>query len=880
MFQFRVSQFRLQFRWFFLAVALLLGVILFSRMQVSAQTTVLYVNEIVASNDSTLADEDGDFEDWIEIYNSGGTAVNLNGYGLTDDASEPFKWVFPAETIQPGQFLIVWASDKERAVPGSPLHTNFKISAGGETIVLTTPGGVQEDLLPPAALQTDLSYGRQPDGPGAYLFFTEPTPGASNTTTGYSDILEPPILSHTGGFYTEGFQLELTTDQPDTTIYYTLDGSEPTTSSAVYSGPITVDSRTGDPNLISLIRTTEPDVYWAPPAGEIFKGTVVRALVDKPGALASPTATQTYFVDPDMFGRYTFPVISIATDADNLFDPEIGIYVPGNYTNYIQDGIEWERPMHIEFYEPDGTQGFSQDAGVRIHGSKSTIYHFKSLRIYARSEYGADTIDYEIFPGWRNSEFERLILRNSGQDIYATMFRDAMAQSLVEHLSFDTQPYRPAVVFLNGEYWGVHNIRERLDNNYLGLTYDIDNNSLDLLSNRGTVEEGNADHFNAMMDFVTTTGVVDSADFAYLQTQMDVQNFIEYMTAEIIMNNTDWLQNNIDYWRYQTVAYDPDAPEGQDGRWRWLMGDLDQSFGLTGGTGFYTYDRLAWATEEGYPPYNATMAVLLRALLANDEFRTDFINQFADQLNTAFVPDRVIAQIDAMEAVLTPEVPEHIDRHGRPTSLTAWGNSVQTMRDFAQNRPGFQRQHVVDHFGLSGTANMTLDVSDPAHGSVRINSILINEDTIGISGAPYPWTGVYFRDVPIAVEAIPAPGYLFAGWVELPNEISPLLAVMLGGDMTLTAVFIPDDNYPTPTPSATPTDTPVPTDTPTPSATPTATSTPTATPTATATATPTATATSTPTVPAPSATPSPTATPIDEGSTVDYFIYLPVVVKP
>ncbi len=755
-------------------------------------------------------------------------------------------------------------------MPGSPLHTNFKIGAGGEEIMLTTPGGVLEDLLPAVALQTDMSYGRQPDGPGTLVFFTEPTPGASNTTTGYSAILEAPELSHQGGFYGAGFLLEMETDQSGATIYYTLDGSEPTTSSAVYTGPITVDSRAGDPNVLANIRTTQSTFFWQAPANELFKGTVVRALVDMPGALTSPVQTQTYFVDPAMNGRYTLPVIAIATDAANLFDPEIGIYVPGNNVNFTQSGEAWERPIHIEFYEPDGTLGFAQDAGVRIHGSKSTQYHFKSLRIYARAEYGADTIDYEIFPGWKNDEFERLILRNSGQDIYATMFRDALAQCLVSHLSFDTQPYRPAVVFINGEYWGVHNIRERLDNNYLGLTYDIDNDEIDLLANRGVVEEGSADHFNAMMNFVTTQGVADPANYATLQTQMDVPNFIEYMTAEIIMNNADWLQNNIDYWRYQTDVYDPDAPEGQDGRWRWLMSDLDQSFGLTGGAGAVSYNRLAWATQPGFPPYNSQMAVLLRALLENDEFRTDFINQFADQLNTAFVPARVVAQIDAMQAVLAPEVQEHIDRHGRPVSIAAWNNSVQTMRNFALNRPGFQRQHVVDRFGLSGTANVTLNVANPAHGVVRINSLLINEATVGLSGAPYPWTGTYFRDVPIEVEAIPADGYLFAGWSELPGETSATISVTLSGDLTLTAVFIPDGSQPTPTPTNTPTATatPLPTETPlptlTPSVTPTASATlpPTVTPTPsntpTATTTPTHTATPTDT-PVPTNTPTPGA---------------------
>jgi hypothetical protein len=388
----------------------------------------------------------------------------------------------------------------------------------------------------------------------------------------------------------------------------------------------------------------------------------------------------------------------------------------------------------------------------------------------------------------------------------------------------------------------------------LGLTYDIDNNQLDLLANRGVVEEGNADHFNAMMSFINSNSLADPANYAYMHTQMDMQNFIEYMTAEIIMNNADWLQNNIDYWRYQTDGYVPDAPPGQDGRWRWLMGDLDQAFGLSGGAGASSFDRLAWATESGYPPYNASMAVLLRALLENDEFRTKFINQFADQLNTAFVPSRVIAQIDAMQATLAPEVQEHIDRHGRPTSITTWNNSVQQMRNFALNRPASQRQHVVDRFGLSGLGNVTLNVSNPDHGSVRINSVLINDDTIGLSGAPYPWTGSYFRDVPIEIEAIPAPGYIFAGWSELPGETSATISLTLSGDVTVTAVFLLDDGQPTPTPTNTPTATATlpPTVTPPPTATPSITPTPSATLPPTATATPSNT-------PVPTNTPTPGA---------------------
>lgn len=783
----------------FLCLLVLLGGVLVSSRQVSAQPTgVVYVNEVMSSNNGAVADEDGEFSDWVELYNGGDTAVNLAGFGLSDDETEPFKWVFPDVTLNPGEFLLVWASDKNRTIPGNPLHTNFKISAGGEEIVLTQPDNQLADRFDPVNIPANISYGKQPDGTGPWYYFEQSTPGASNATIAYNELLEPPQFSHTGGFYSQAFDLEITTSSTGATIYYTLDGSQPTANSLVYTGPISVTSRAGNPNTISTIRTTLSNYFWQPPTEEVFKATILRVQVVKAGALASPVSTHTYFVDPAINGRYSVPIVSLVTDAANFFDPQFGIYVPGNNVNYLQEGDAWERPIHVEFFNIDGTTAFSQDAGVRIHGGKSTNYHFKSLRLYARTDYGPASFEYELFPGLGVTQFERLILRNSGQDIYTTLFRDAMQQSLVSHLNFDTQAYRPIVVFLNGEYWGIHGLVERYDQYYVADHYGLDPDKVDMLENRAVVDEGSATHWNSMIAYIEANGLSDPAHYQYIQTQMNVENFIDYHASEIFFRNTDWLQNNMRYWRYQADGYQPAAPYGQDGRWRWMMYDLDQGFGLSGASP-YTHDTLVWATAPGTNVYNTVNSFLLRSLLANETFKHDFINHFADLLNTAFLTDRMVQRINEMQAALSPEMQEHIDRYGKPTSITVWENSVQVMRTFAENRPFYQRQHLISYFGLSGTANVTLNVSDPQQGKIQISSLLIDENTVGLVGVPYPWTGIYFKDVPLPITAVSNPGYRFVGWQGDVVSSDETITVTLTADLSITAVFEPDAPPP-PTP--------------------------------------------------------------------------------
>jgi hypothetical protein len=743
--------------------------IIFVLNATDAITQDLYLNEIMSSNGSTIADEDGDYEDWIEVYYAGEEPLNLNGYGLSDNYDQPFRWVFPDTTIQPGELMLIWASNKDRSITGFELHTNFAISSAGEEVILTHPDGTRLDELSPIEIPTDISIGRQPDGTGEWVFFTHPTPGDFNNTDGYSERLDQPQFSHEPGFYSEEFELEISHQDPGTIIYYTLDGSDPDENSNVYEGPIRIYDRSSEPNKFSMIPTnymTTLTESWTEPDGTIRKGTVVRTKATKPAAISAGN-NSTYFVNQNGADAYNLPVISISSDSLNLFDLNQGIYVPGIHFvdgdhgtgNYFQRGIEWEKTATIEFFENDGTLGFNQDIGLRIHGGWTRRLPQKSLRIYARNVYGESRINYPIFPELPYSEFNRLILRNSGNDFGRTMFMDAAAQSLIRHLNVETQAYRPVIVYLNGEYWGIHNIRERYDRHYLERVYGVDPNNLDILTGRNLIDEGSDEHFLSMIDFIENEDLSNDEYFDQVKKLMDTENFLDYYSAQIYYGNNDWPHNNIDYWRLR-VAYDPDASAGHDGRWRWLLYDVDRSLGFSTHSEF---DMIDWILRDHWS------TVLIRNLIDNKRFYNSFINRLSDHLNTAFLPERVSSVIDSLKTPLEPEIDLHIARWRNHESRANWENRVQMMHTYAYDRPGYLRQHLHDHFELGEDITITVDVSSEEVGFVQVNSLDILSSTPGIGPEVYPWSGEYFSEIPVTLSSRSKPGYRFSHW-EIEGE--------------------------------------------------------------------------------------------------------------
>jgi hypothetical protein len=778
-----------------------------------AQPDQLVINEIMASNLRTIADEDGDFSDWIEIYNNGGQTINLSGYGLSDDSGRPFRWIFPEIAITPGEFLLVWASGKNRTDGDRSLHTGFSISSAGEDILLTGPDGTLIDRIPAVPLPADVSYGRKLPGSEELAWFLQPTPGYANHHESFTGILPAPSFSLPAGFYEPGQQVAMSHPDPMAEIRYTLDGSLPDYSSADYLEPLQLASLEGTPNGISEIRTNPPEVppslEWYPPVGEVDKAHTVRAVAFKPGYIPSPAVTATWFTGQPL---PELPVFSIVTGHDNLFDHERGIYIPGliyeqnGYgdgwygqlnANYFQRGSEWEVPASLEFFE-NGQSRLQQDVGIRIHGGGTRALPMKSLRIYARGGYGDSHLEYDFFPRQGIQKFNRLILRNHGQDFYGhgVLLRDGFMQKLAEPLGIPVQDYRPAIVFLNGEYWGIHNIRERYDENYFERKYGIPAGKLDFLESNQRVISGSAGHYSDMIAFVEENPLSGQEAFSHLQDMMDTDNFMDYYIVNIFYNNIDWPGHNLKYFRYSGDPV-PDPSSVMDGRWRWAFNDFDFGFGNTSGLYPHNQNTLVYATHpEGssWPPNPPWSTFLIRSLLENDEFKNGFINRFADLLNSIFRPGYMTSFLNEMKLAIEPEMPRHMRRWSHPgNGMEDWQTNIDRMIRYADRRPDHQTGHILGYFELDGTFMLKIDVNDAGAGTVRVNRLLL-EDTGAVKGERdnvFPWEGTYFRNVPLPLTAVSFPGYEFVRWITAGGDEffeNPLI-IDVTDDAELTAEF-------------------------------------------------------------------------------------------
>ena len=691
------------------------------------------INEFLASNISINKDNQyNEYSDWIELFNEGTEEFDLSGFSLTDDAKIYGKWLIPDGTTIPANgYLLIWADGKNTG-----LHTNFKLGSTGEYICLTDYEGAIIDSLSYPGQRADISYGRDASDKNLWLYYSAPSPGAINDTRSYAGIIKRPSLSLPGGFYSGPQTITCSSELPGSFMRYTLDGSEPSSSSPDYSGPISIDST-----------------------------TVLRIKAYNPGYIPSNVVTATYFIDE---GSFTVPVISISAAPADLWDDEIGIYVEGNADcdcgmsltgNYCCQ--DWEKEIGIELYEPDGTQAFSQNAGLKIFGSGSRKrIPQRSLSIFARPEYGTSVIDYQLFPDKPIDEFKSFILRSSAHDWIKTMYRDALIQYLtIGYMDLDIQAYRPSVVFINGEYWGIHNIREKMNEDYIAANHGVDPDNVDLLERNSGVIEGDNVAYNQLIDFVSTNDMSQPDNYDYVTSKMDIDEYIDYHILHIYSSKSDWPSNNIKYWRSRTP----------DGTWRWMAYDMDFGFGLDTERfhlGTYDYNMLELSTDpEGdtwnNPPWST---LLFRMLLNNPEFKNEYIQRFSNHLNTTFESQRLLDMIDSFKIRIEAEIPRHIERWGGAyalelgyvfESLEEWDDNINVMREFVVKRPDYQRQHIVDVFGLTGTADLIVTMPEKSAGYFAVDNVPVR-DTL--------FRGTYFRDLPLTITAHENYGYEFTGW--------------------------------------------------------------------------------------------------------------------
>lgn len=648
------------------------------------------INEFMSLNNQTLQDEDGDYSDWIEIYNPSVDDINLLAYSLSDNMENPEKWSFPDIVLPAEGFILVFASGKDK-INSLFLHTNFKISSDGEAMYLFSYTGELLDSTDPISLNSDRSYGRSMDGSSNWGVYIHSTPGNSNNDQQFEQNI---AFSHESGFYESPFYLNL---QCLDTIRFTLNGSAPNNQSPVYNEPLYIYS--DYLNGISMIPTNSfvgyggdpyiEEYYWRPPKGNVEKAVIVRAQSFKDGMPSGDVFNGSFFIGSK---TYSFPVISLMTDSLGLFGYDSGIYVPGQHFdeqdvvmsgNFHQKGSDWERVAGFDFFDESGKIQISTQVGSRIHGAKSRAAPQKSLRIYARPKYGSPDITYPFFSNRNYDTFQRLIFRSPytyywwGQN---TLFRDDMIQSHIaaEFPEMDVQHSLPAVLFLNGEYWGIHNIRERQDEFYFESLYGVSPDSIDILQGNLNASAGSAEEYQALLDYVYSTDLSGESAYQHLNELIDVENYMDYLIIQLYFGNYDWPGNNTKFWKEKKAGE----------KWKWMVFDLDATL---------------WDYNENHLQrlYDINPTELFfREMLRNESFEKQFVERFSYCLNGPFHPDKLESKIWEFKNRYEPEVDEHIRRWGSPVSYQEWMNSINHMVDYVRNRPCAMKFMLIDFFGI------------------------------------------------------------------------------------------------------------------------------------------------------------------------------------
>lgn len=673
------------------------------------QTTgKLVINELMQSNIDCIMDDLHEFPDsWVELYNNSDEAIDLKDYQI--GTQKDSAWPLPSQTIEAKGFITVYC-DKEE----NKLHTDFRLESGKGCVVYLFKGNEAVDSLPEALKKMpapNIAYGRKTDGSSEWGYQLTPTPGAANCgeICDEKHILGEPIFSEYGRVMTTSKDFSLTLSLPKdapegTQIYYTTDGREPTKSSKLYTEAISIN-----------------DSYS------------IRAKLFCDGWLSPRSTVQSYiFLDRDM----TIPVISITTNDDYLNGKE-GIFRVNSKANQVN----WRRPINFELFdEPEKASVLNQICETRIMGGQSRDWARKSMAIYSNKRFGAKRLEYEFFPDQRPgvTNFKSIMLRNAGNDIDGLYMRDAIMQrSMAEHADLDWQAWRPAVVYINGEYHCMLNIRERSNDDNIFTNYneleDIDMIEIAQENNKmvGEVKAGTSENYDKFVKFYSERGHT-LAEYA---EWIDWKEYINLMAMNLYFNNQDFPGNNIVMWR----------PRTEDGKWRWISKDTDFGLGLYGKEVEFntikwlydfnhTYDRdRKWANTK-----EATM--LFRNLMEDPDFNREFIDRSLVYMGDFLNEKGVRAIWDPMYELVKDELLIHRDELNPPNPWSWWGggnneknieNEVNNVRNWLSKRTDYYRKCLCDYYKVGTLASMTVnkDMEDAAEGHILFNGVELSNGT-------------------------------------------------------------------------------------------------------------------------------------------------------
>ena len=688
----------------------------------------LVINEFSAANYDNFLCSNNDYEDWIELYNTSAGPINLAGYYLSDRAASPTKWKIPAGFILPAKStILIVASGLDNTI-GGILHTNFKITQtdAKEAVVLSSPSGVIIDINEiDVPNQKNHAYARMPDG-GQWTITTTPTPGAKNisTTIRYA---ETPDYDIDAGYYASAQVVSLQTPEPNSKIRYTLDGTNPNPGSSVYTAPININN-----TLVLKTRTYSND----------------------PAILPSHIEMNTYFIGPT--SKHTMKIVSISGDqVEELLGGNGGLKPEGTFELFDENGK----------FMDECTGEYNK------HGNDSWAYAQRGLDYITRDQFGNDAeIKAKIFQNSDRKKFQRIILKAAANDNYPSTndgahLRDAYVHELAQRagMDIDVRSVEFCVLYVNGKYWGVYDIREKVDDkDYTDYYYGLDEKEIDFIKTWGATwaEYGTTANWNTLRTYILSNDMTDPVKFQYVADRLNLLSLADYFIINIHTVCKDWLNWNTSWWSGMDA-------DGNSQKWRYTLWDMDATFGH-----YINYTNIPNINANADPcdveqlgPNSDPQShvQVLSKLFENKQFYSLYINRYADLNNTYLSCAYMTKLLDEFSAKLAPEMPRQIARWGG--NMTKWQDNVKFIKDFINERCVEIEDGLVDCYQLEGPYNLTVIVKpDGSPNNVLVNTLVPSQ---------YPYVGKYYGGTDLNFSAQPGTGWLFDKWESTTIPINP-----------------------------------------------------------------------------------------------------------
>ncbi len=726
------------------------------------------INEYSASNLRVFQDNYQKTEDWVELHNTSASSVNLAGWRLSDKVNKPAKWIIPAGvTIPANGFIRIWCSGRDE-VSLNNYHSNFKLSQtkAGEVLMLSQPDSTVVDQIPLALTLMEHSRCRATDGSNEWRVCTSPTLSQSNNSAPkYLGYTNTPTISLEGGFYSGTQTVTIQNNEPNSTLRYTLDGTEPIVSSPTYVDAISISST------------------------QVLKA---KSFSNDNNILPGKIDFQTYFIDES----FSLAVFSVA--ADEIID--------------LANGQGDLLPIgSLEYFNEEQERAASSYGELNRHGQDSWVLNHRSLDWISRDEMGySRTVEAPLFGYSERDEYQRFMFRASGDDNYpaidddqhegSTHVRDEYVHALAMegNMKLDVRAVERVIVFLNGQYWGVYGLRERpVDHDYTKEYYDQGKFDLQYLSTWGTTEaeyggQQAFDDWGTLRDFILNNDMSDPDNYQSVKDQLQLVSLIDYMIANLNSVASDWLNYNTGWWRGRD-------PEGDHKKWGYILWDNDATFDY-----YINYSGVPNINPDAEPCdiddiadfmdgffFNNDVGqhekIFLKLQEENPDFKQLYYSRQADLMNTVYSCDNMLETLDRMIGVIAPEMPRQIQRWGG--TMEEWEENVSTLRGFIEERCTLLDDGMTSCFDVTGPYPLTLQVEPVGVGEIDLNTLDIEE---------FPWTGNYFGNMENLIKAKATDDdYKFSHWISKSgNTIAPEItarkaAITLAGSDTLIAVFIP-----------------------------------------------------------------------------------------